>query len=199
MLSKMQSPLRIVPQKDGRQALEIKLDELEQPVDAYHADWYLSRLERRMAHFAFGKWSVGKAHLASVLEICVPQASLIPLRETLKKSGENADTDFVGQLEALAKTLDLEPEEARPAAGIVGPLTKEHSFAANFALLGFNENDAALSFYRFPPTFNVLRIREEDLSKIKVFPLVRVDTMASILLSFCRDVIQFALPLEGSK
>lgn len=190
-LTKDHGPLRLVQLKDGKQTVEIRLDALEPPNDAYHADWYESALSDRMAHFVFGKLSITKQHLVTVLDVAVPQIALGPLSETILKDRDEK-ADFLEGLENFAKDFSLSVGSHRSAStGLVTSVTKEHSVAANFALLGYSDNDAAVTFYRLPPTFNLARIQAEDLERVKVHPVVRIDTTASILLSLCRDIISF--------
>lgn len=186
--------IRLVQLDDGRRSLEVNFEALGSPRDSYYADWYVAALRDRIAHFTFGKLSVAGTHLVTVLDIAISQVALNPLAETI----ESTKNKFLPGLEEFVKTRSLSAVNSPPAAGLVNAMTKEHTLAATFATLGYNDSDSTLTFYRMPPTVNLTKLKLSDLEKLEIFPVVRVDATAPILLAFCRDVVEFGRDVDTS-
>jgi hypothetical protein len=190
-----QGPLRLMTLEDGSQTIEVLLNELPPPGDAYLADWFHASIAGRTCTFNFGKTSVRGDSLVTVLSLMLPLAQMKGLSETLVVPRERGTT-FVGLLEELVKKHE---GAAPPALGVqqaVTDRTKEHALAANFAVLGYNDSDATICFYRIPPNFDLRKMGADRLDRVQVIPVVRVDTSASILLEFARRVTEFAATLS---
>ena len=173
--------IRVVRLPSGETSLEINVLGLQQPSEFFHADWYGSETGSSDAKFFFGKLSVGAPRLIRVLEVSFGRKALASIRETLDSK------DFMHGLRSFIASSGtyVAPREVR--AQLVDSQTKEFSFVATFAFMGFAENDAAISFFRMPPGAEL--IAGMDPTKVVIHPLVRIDTTAAVLHAFCSDVI----------
>ncbi len=175
--------IRVVRLPSGETSLEINVLGLQQPSEFFHADWYGSEIGSGSsdAKFFFGKLSVGAPRLIRVLEVSFGRKALASIRETLDSK------DFMRGLRSFIASNGtyVAPSEAR--AQLVDSQTKEFSFVATFAFMGFAENDAAISFFRMPPGAEL--IAGMDPTKVVIHPLVRIDTTAAVLHAFCSDII----------
>ncbi len=181
-------PVRLVQLDDGRRSVEVNLESLGTPKSSYYSDWYTGVLRDRIAHFTFGKMSVAQTHLVTVLDIPIAQVALLGMSETI----QGTKSTFLQGLETFVESNKLEHTPPGDARRLVSAATKEHAEAATFSTLGYNDNEASLVFYRMPPTVNLAKLKAADVGRIEIFPVVRVDATASILLAFCRDVIAFS-------
>lgn len=188
-ITREQGPLRITTNPDGSQSVEARLDLLPPATDSYLADWFQSSRDERTCIFTFGKRSVRPEHLVTVLSLHLPLSQMKPLAETFV--GKNREVTFLDQLERFVAERKLRQGGHLGAEKCVDPTTKEHSLAANFAVVGYNDADASLSFYRMPPVVDMRKIAD-TLSHVQILPVVRVDTTVGILLEFVRSVRQFA-------
>ncbi len=174
--------VRVVRLPNGESSLEVNLLGLQQPSDSYHADWYWTDSGAGSAKFYFGKVSVGGQRLVKVLEVSIAKRALQAIRATLDSK------NFVGALGEFVEKNDLAYSPPKlPVTNFLDAGTKEFSVVATFAFIGFTENDAAISLFRMPPGADL--IAGTDPSKILIQPLVRIDTSASILQAFCKDII----------
>ncbi len=190
-----QGPLRLMSLEDGSQTIEVLLNELPPPGDAYLADWFHASITGRTCTFNFGKTSVRGDTLVTVLSLMLPLAQMKGLADTLIVARERGAT-FVGLLEEMVKSHGAADPTPLGVHQAVTERTKEHSLAANFAVLGYNDSDATVCFYRIPPNFDLRKMGPDRLDRVQVIPVVRIDTSASILLEFARRVTEFAATLS---
>lgn len=159
-------------------ALEINLAAVPDPADSYFADYLDVFVRDRMCTFDFGKRNSGNTALRSRLEVMVSMNFLPDIAKSIRPA-------FLDKIRAHAKANDFRP--GAPPPSTEAPDSKQHTMAANFALLAYSDADASIAFYRLPPTVHIW-IAKKDLDRIHIEPVVRVDTTTSILLSFCEAV-----------
>lgn len=163
--------------------VRVHLPALDPPANAFHADWYWSEKYDGAARFVFGKLSAARKSLTAVVEVTLSDRALLSVRESIDAKNFSATLETY-----LTKNRvgGFEHGSAAALENLMAATTKEASFVASMAFIGYAESDAALTFFRMPPGAEIQA--GMDATRVRVTPLVRIDVSTALLRRFCEDV-----------